>query len=92
MNKAAIALREVQDLLRQASIGADDTRLTTARARLRNRMEDVVKDTHEHFGDPLGLLMAYVAALERPEKTVIITGTQVETLEASSQPELAAHA
>lgn len=92
MNKAGVALREVEDLLAVGLVGADDPRLTNARAHLKSRLEDVVNDTHEHFGEPLGLLMAYVASLQAAEKSVIITGAKIETLEVSSQPELTAHA
>lgn len=92
MNKARVALREVEDLLGGGLVGADDPRLSNARAHLKSRLEDVVNDTHEHFGEPLGLLMAYVASLQAAEKSVIISGAKIETLDVSSQPELTAHA
>jgi hypothetical protein len=92
MNKAAVAIHEVQSLLGGGGIQADDARLTQAREHLKSRMEDVVKDTHEHFGDPLGLIMVYIASGQSAGKTVIAAGPQIERLEVSSQSEFALHA
>jgi hypothetical protein len=85
MHKAAVGLHDVEALLGQSPVAFDDPRLTNARAELKKRMEEVVKDTHDHFGDPLGLLMVYVAAQKSADVSVILSGTQVEPLQVNSE-------
>jgi hypothetical protein len=91
MHKAAVALSDVEALLGKGPVAIDDARLTNARDEVKKRMEEVVNDTHDHFGDPLGLLMVYVAAQESADRCVILTGPQVETLHVNSQSQVMAH-
>jgi hypothetical protein len=72
MHAAAAAMRET----------LDDP--AGGRERLKRRLSDVVRDTHDEFGDPLGLLMVYLAASQNAEKTVRLTGDRIATLEAKS--------
>jgi hypothetical protein len=51
------------------------------RERLKERLADVVSSTHEHFGDPLGMIMAYLAADQDATVSVLATGDQIERLE-----------
>ncbi len=92
MNTAAVALKEVETLLGNTPVGVDDARQTNARAHLNKSLEVVVSKTHDHFGDPLGLLMAYVAGGEMAAKSMLVTGPQIETLDVNSEPALAKHA
>jgi hypothetical protein len=92
MNSAAVALKEVNSLLDATSPGPDDPRLTSARAHLKKCLEDVVSKTHDHFGDPLGLLMAYIAGGQLAARNMTVTGPQIETLTVSSEPAMVAHA
>lgn len=89
MNKAATAIREVQELLRAGDVTSTDSRLGQAREHLKSRMESVVRDTHEHFGDPLGLIMVYVASGGSAETRAIVTGAGIEPLNVNRTPELA---
>lgn len=61
INQLAQAILEVRQMLKGVVLG-DNQRLTAARARLRDRMADVVKHSGEHFGDPLGLTMVFLAS------------------------------
>ena len=81
MNEAGVAILEVEDLLAGSSVTADDARLTEARDLLKQRMAGVVSKTHEHFGDPLGLLMIYVASGQNAERNVVLSGAGVERLD-----------
>ncbi|MBV9180333.1 MAG: hypothetical protein JO356_03405, partial [Acidobacteria bacterium] len=68
MYGAALATYEVQQLLGGEVVRADDRRLQQARDRLNSRLAEVLSDTHDEFGDPLGLLMVYVASNESASK------------------------
>ena len=92
MNSAAVALKEVNSLFEAASVGPDDPRLTSARAHLKKCLDDAVSKTHDHFGDPLGLLMAYVAGDQLAARNMTITGPQIETLTVGSEAAMTAHA
>jgi hypothetical protein len=86
MNAAGAAIPEVEQALASGAVNPDDPRLTAARTRLKSRLADAVQSTHEHFGDPLGMIMVYLASGENAEKRVIVTGDQIERLEVSSVP------
>jgi hypothetical protein len=79
-------------LLGSNSFRPDDPAFTKARELLKDRLGDVVAKTREEFGDPLGMLMFYVAANEDAEKTTLLTGDSVPRLELSSAVQLAAKA
>jgi hypothetical protein len=89
MNKAATGIREAQELLGPGGVNPDDPRVAKAREHLKSYLEDVVKDTHEHFGDPLGLIMVYIASDQTAGRRAIATGSEIEALNVSLQPELA---
>ncbi len=88
MNSAAEAILDVRRTLDGAPVAIDDPRFQTARQHLKERLEAVVKDTHDEFGDPLGLLMVYVASGETAERRVLMTGQQLEKLDRSSTVEV----
>lgn len=73
MNEAAKVIVEVDTMTGGAGVHADDAALTKAREHLKSRMSDVVKNSHDHFGDPLGLVMVYIAAGKAGERRVIVT-------------------
>lgn len=81
MNQAGAAIREIDHLFAGGLVDTGDARLTDARDRLQRRMAEVVKDTHDHFGDPLGLVMVYIASGEDAEKHAIMSGEGIEALE-----------
>jgi hypothetical protein len=60
------------------------------REKLKAKLAAVVRDTHDQFGDPLGLLMVYLAAGESAVKTVRLTGDRIQNLELVSGKTLAA--
>jgi hypothetical protein len=84
MHAAGAAVSDVQKTLSSGALGAGDAGLTEARERLKKRMADVVKNTHEHFGDPLGMIMVYLASGQEAEKNVLVTGDKIERLHAAS--------
>jgi hypothetical protein len=83
MCAAATAIEEVEDSIPADGV-LDDANLAAARERLKRRLADVVKETHDHFGDPLGMMMVYVASGENAEKTVLVNGDAIETVQVSS--------
>jgi hypothetical protein len=91
MNKAATAIRGVQDLLSAGNLVIGDPQLSKAREHLKGCLEDVVRDTHEHFGDPLGLIMVYIVSGQTAGKRVIATGTGIEPLDVGSDIDDLAH-
>jgi hypothetical protein len=92
MNRAGESIRDVLGLLGGAPVLADDPRFEQAREELKKRISAVVSRTHEHFGDPLGLIMVYLAAGEQGDKVVIATGDKIDRLEAGSPGAAAARA
>ncbi|MGH9674903.1 MAG: hypothetical protein ACRD44_17155, partial [Bryobacteraceae bacterium] len=54
-----------------------------SREALKERLGDVVKRTGEHFGDPLGMIMVYLAADENAARRAIADGERIERLEAA---------
>jgi hypothetical protein len=85
MNEAGKAIREVKDLLAGA-IQIDDSLLAQARQHLTMRMADVVKNSQEHFGDPLGLVMVYFCSGKSAEMKAVVSGDAIERLAVSSPP------
>ena len=77
MNMAATALRDVRAVL----AGGSTDRLAEARELLKKRLASVAGKSREHFGDPLGLVMVYVAANQDAEVGVLMTGAEIDTLE-----------
>jgi len=55
-----------------------------ARDILKQRLSDVVKNTREEFGDPLGMVMFYGAAKDNAERKAVLRGDKIETLELSA--------
>lgn len=55
-----------------------------ARDILKQRLSDVVKNTREEFGDPLGMVMFYGAAKGNAERKAVLRGDKIETLELSA--------
>jgi hypothetical protein len=84
MNAAGAAIRDIEDKLASGALDASDTGLTAAREQLNHRLADVVKDTHEQFGDPLGMIMVYLASGQNASKTFIATGDTIQRLELSA--------
>jgi len=84
MSKVATAVSNVRNTLKSGSVSVDDPNFIKARQELKERMEAAVKDTHDEFGDPLGLLMVYVASGEKGERRVLVTGEHIEILDRSS--------
>jgi hypothetical protein len=89
MHEAGTVIREVEEMLAGS---LSDVRLTKAREHLKGRMADVVSRTHEHFGDPLGLVMVYLASGQNGQRSMIASGPEIERLEISSPVEPATHA
>jgi hypothetical protein len=83
IHEAGAAINEVNQLL-QSQTSPTESKLNIARAQLRQRMADVVKHSGEHFGDPLGLLMVFLASGRSAECRVILTGDDVERIDAVS--------
>ena len=92
MNRAGAAIESVEALLAGGSVAGRDDRLARARATLKERLAEVVEKTHEHFGDPLGLVMFYVAAGQLAGRTVLLTGDAIPRLERSTPAPVAAGA
>jgi hypothetical protein len=92
MRAAGLVLQEVAEIVSRSASGAEDAALTAARERLKERLADVVKETHDQFGDPLGMLMVYVAANQDAEKMLLLQGDEIEMLEAGSGEGRVAHA
>ena len=92
MTDASSAIRELDALLAGGSIGPTDPKLTSAREILKKRLGDVVKNTKDQFGDPLGMIMFYSAANESGDKTILITGPQIPRLELNSANNVTARA
>jgi hypothetical protein len=92
MVDAGNAIRELDDFLGAAPVSFDDPRLKEARDKLNRRLSDVVRNTKEEFGDPLGMAMFYLASAQNAERTIILEGDQVQRLERSLTPQLRAHA
>ena len=92
MSAAVEAIREVDALIAGSPLAADDARLTKAREILKQRLGDVVKNTREEFGDPLGMVMFYEAAQGNADRKIVSTGEKIETIELSAGATLIAHA
>jgi hypothetical protein len=80
MHQAAALISEIDALLSSGTVQADSPKLAQARDRLQQRLADVVGHSHEQFGDPLGLIMVYVASGEKAIKQVVATGSEIEGL------------
>jgi hypothetical protein len=83
VHEAGAAIKAVSQLL-QSQTSPADSKLNSARAQLKQRMADVVKHSEQHFGDPLGLVMVFLASGRTAECRVILTGDDVERLDAVS--------
>ena len=84
MSAAAKAIQEVDSLLDSRQVSPDDPKFVQAREVLKHRLSDVVRNTKEEFGDPLGMVMFYIAANQAADRTVIVTGDQIQRLELNS--------
>lgn len=83
IHEAGAAIKEVNQLLESQTSPAD-LKLNSARAQLKQRMANVVKHSGEHFGDPLGLVMVFIASGRTAECRVILAGDDVERLDVVS--------
>ena len=83
MHEAGKVMKEVEGILANPGVQIGDTKLTQARDHLKKRLADVVSHSQEHFGAPLGLLTVYFAAGKSATTRVIMTGAQIERLDAS---------
>jgi hypothetical protein len=92
MAAAGQATREVDALFSEGTVAVDDPRFTKAREILKERLGDVVKNTREEFGDPLGMVMFYEAAKRNADRKAVLSGPKIETLELSAGAGLIAHA
>lgn len=92
MHEAGKAIQEVNALLGDGAVAFDDPRLTAARELLKRRLADVVGHSQDHFGDPLGLIMVYVASGQTADRRVIVTGDEIEPLDTAKSSPLAAGA
>jgi len=92
MVAAGQAIQEVETLLGQGTVAADDPRLTQARAVLKDRLGSVVKSTREEFGDPLGMVMFFEASDRNADRRLIIAVENQPPIELSAKSTLIAHA
>lgn len=92
MHTAALAIQEVDGILAGVGAAPDDAALTAGRERLKQRLAGVVRETKEQFGDPLGMMMVYIASNQDAAKTVRATGPGIEPLDMSAGGRQAAHA
>ena len=83
MSGAASAVRDIEKQLSGAAVAANDANLAGLRQVLKKRLTGVLKKTGEHFGDPLGMIMVYLASEQKAGKIVLITGDRIERLESS---------
>lgn len=83
IHEAGAAIKEVSQLL-QSQTSPAEAKLNSARSHLRQRMADVVKHSGEHFGDPLGVVMVFFASGRSAECRAILTGDDIEGLDAVS--------
>ncbi|MBL8216397.1 MAG: hypothetical protein JNK87_37110, partial [Bryobacterales bacterium] len=81
MHQAAEGIREALDLLADGDVAVSDARLAQVRARLKSRLKDVVANTGERFGDPLGMLMVYLAAQRQAAVAIVLEGERIERFE-----------
>ncbi len=81
MHAAAEAVQGTIALLQGGGVMSGDARLAEARARLNARLKNVVARTEERFGDPLGMLMVYLAAQRRADVTIVLEGEQIDRFE-----------
>jgi hypothetical protein len=84
MAAAGKAIQEVDSVLDSRQVIPDDPQFVQAREILKHRLSDVVKNTKEEFGDPLGMVMFYIAANQAADRTVLVTGDQIQRLELKS--------
>jgi plasmid stabilization system protein ParE len=86
MAGTARALEAVDQLLSR------NGNLSQAQSLLRDHLAEVVTKTRDEFGDPLGMVMFYIAANQDAERIALITGEGVQPLERRSDDGLAAGA
>lgn len=84
MSGAASAVRDIERQLSGAAVAANDANLAGLRQVLKKRLTSVLKKTGEHFGDPLGMIMVYLASEQQAGKIVLITGDRIERLESTA--------
>lgn len=92
MTAAGSAIREIDGLLGAAPVAANAANFDTARELLKKRLGQVVAHTKDEFGEPLGMLMFYMAASQNAKRSVIVSGEKIERLERTSGDELAVSA
>jgi hypothetical protein len=84
MAGAADAIQQADALLRDGPVEPGEPKLAAARELLKRKLTEVVKTTREEFGDPLGMVMFFLAADRSASRTAIITGDRVSPLERRS--------
>lgn len=81
MSGAATAVFDIERELADSAVTANDDKLAGLRQTLKKRLTGVLKKTGAHFGDPLGMIMVYLASGQNAAKTVLMTGDRIEPLE-----------
>jgi hypothetical protein len=81
MSAAAAAVFDVEQALTDNSVEVNEATLTRMRQMLKGRLVSVVRKTSGHFGDPLGMIMVYVASGESAARSAVMTGDGIERLE-----------
>ena len=89
MTAAGSAIRELDGLLGSGPVAADAANFDEARELLKKRLGQVVAHTKDEFGEPLGMLMFYMAASQHAKRTVLLSGDKIERLELTSTGERA---
>jgi hypothetical protein len=80
MHTAGQAVMEADQLLGGA-IQVDDSRLDKAREQLKRRLVTVAGASDEHFGDPLGMVMVYLASGRDAAVRIVLEGPEIDRLE-----------
>lgn len=86
------AVQRVDELIGDHPTAADDPKLTEARRVINDKLTELVKNTREEFGDPLGMVMFLNASNHKADTVIIISGPQIPRTELSATVPLTAHA
>jgi len=90
MAAASRALAEIDALVGAGPVKADAPNVQQARQLLKKRLEQVVKNTKDEFGEPLGLILFYYAANRNGAACMRVTGPQIQTRKFHGDPAVAA--
>jgi hypothetical protein len=92
MTAAGKALQDVDALLGASSTAASAPDFEKARTLLKQRLGQVVKNTKDEFGEPLGMMMFYFAANRDAMRQARITGPEIPSLDLGPASEIVAKA